>query len=163
MKFYGGEQVNKFERYIEKIFNVKHTITTNSWTSGLVAAIGAIGIEPGDEVIVPTWTMCATTSILHWNAIPVFADIDAKTYTIDPKSIEKNISKYTKAIVAVDIFGHPTNMKTILKISRRYNLKLSLMLHNIRFYEKKYAGTLADIGGLVKTATNISTLVKEEY
>ena len=79
-KFYGGEQVNKFERYIEKFFNVKHAITTNSWTSGLVAAVGAIGIEPGDEVIVTTWTMCATaTSILHWNAIPVFADIDEKT------------------------------------------------------------------------------------
>ena len=57
---------------LKKYFNVKHAITTNSWTSGLVAAVGAIGIEPGDEVIVTTWTMCATaTAILHWNAIPV--------------------------------------------------------------------------------------------
>ena len=149
-KFYGGEQVNKFERYIEKFFNVKHAITTNSWTSGLVAAVGAIGIEPGDEVIVTTWTMCATaTSILHWNAIPVFADIDEKTYTIDPKSIEKNISKYTKAIIAVDIYGHPTNMKAILKIAKKYNLKVISDAAQApgAFYGKKYAGTLGDIGG----------------
>ena len=149
-KFYGGEQVNKFERYIEKFFNVKHAITTNSWTSGLVAAVGAIGIEPGDEVIVTTWTMCATaTSILHWNAIPVFADIDEKTYTIDPKSIEKNISKYTKAIIAVDIYGHPTNMKAILKIAKKYKLKVISDAAQApgAFYGKKYAGTLGDIGG----------------
>ena len=149
-KFYGGEQVNKFERYIEKFFNVKHAITTNSWTSGLVAAVGAIGIEPGDEVIVTTWTMCATaTSILHWNAIPVFADIDEKTYTIDPKSIEKNISKYTKAIIAVDIYGHPTNMKAILKIARKYKLKVISDAAQApgAFYGRKYAGTLGDIGG----------------
>ncbi len=149
-KFYGGEQVKKFERYIQKFFNVKHAITTNSWTSGLVAAVGAIGVEPGDEVIVTTWTMCATaTSILHWNAIPVFADIDEDTYTIDPKSIEKNISKYTKAIIAVDIYGHPTKMREILKIARKYNLKVISDAAQApgAIYEKKYAGTLGDIGG----------------
>ena len=103
-KFFGGYHVQKFERYLERYFKLKHAITTNSWTSGLVAAVGAIGTEPGDEIIVTTWTMCATaTAILHWNAIPVFADIDKETYTIDPKSIEKNISKNTRAIIAVDI------------------------------------------------------------
>ena len=82
-------------------FGVKHAVTVNSWTSGLVAAIGAIGIEPGDEIILPTWTMCASaTAILHWNAIPVFADIDPDTYCIDLNSIEANISKHTKAIIA---------------------------------------------------------------
>ena len=150
IKFYGGEQVQRFERYIEKYFNVKHAITTNSWTSGLVAAVGAIGIEPGDEVIVTTWTMCATaTAILHWNAIPVFADIKEDTYTIDPNSIEKNISKYTKAIMAVDIFGHSADMDEINKIAKKYKLKVisdAAQAPGV-FYKNSYAGTLADIGG----------------
>ena len=149
-KFYGGEQVQKFEKYLKNYFKVKHAITTNSWTSGLVAAVGAIGVEPGDEVIVTTWTMCATaTAILHWNAIPVFADINEETYTIDPKSIEKNISKKTKAIIAVDIFGHPTKMREILKIAKKYNLKVISDTAQApgAFYNKSYAGTFGDIGG----------------
>src|SRR6056300_95755 len=72
--FYGGPKVREFEREAAKYFGVKHAVTVNSWTSGLVAAVGAIGIEPGDEVIVSPWTMSASaTAILQWNAIPVFA------------------------------------------------------------------------------------------
>ena len=105
--FYGGKKVQEFERACEKYFQVNHVVTVNSWTSGLICALGAIDIEPGDEVITTPWTMCATaTSILHWNAIPVFADIEEDTFNIDPKSILKNISHKTKAILAVDIFGH---------------------------------------------------------
>ena len=59
----------------------------NSWTSGLIAAVGALGIEPGDEVLVTPWTMCASAiSILHWNAIPVFVDIEEDTFCMDPKN-----------------------------------------------------------------------------
>ena len=90
--FYGGPKVREFERKCEAYFGVKHAVTVNSWTSGLVATVGAIGIEPGDEVIVTPWTMCATaTAILIWNAIPVFADIDSETFCIDPQSIKKNM------------------------------------------------------------------------
>ncbi len=75
--FFGGPKVQEFERQCESYFGVKHAVTFNSWTSGLVAAVGALGIEPGDEVIVSPWTMAASaTAILHWNAIPVFADIE---------------------------------------------------------------------------------------
>ena len=82
--FYGGSLVRKFEDDAKKYFGVKYAISVNFWTSGLIAIIGAIGIEPGDEVIVPTWTMCATaTAILHWNAIPIFADIENDTFNID--------------------------------------------------------------------------------
>ena len=148
--FFGGPKVKEFESDCKKYFNVKHAITVNSWTSGLVAAVGAIGIEPGDEVIVPTWTMCATaTAILHWNAIPVFADIEDETFCISTESIEKNISKYTKAIITVDIGGHPSNTKKINQIAKKYNLKVISdsaqapgALDNGRF-----AGTLTDIGG----------------
>ena len=91
--FFGGPKVKEFEKDCENYFNVKHAITVNSWTSGLVTAVGALEIEPGDEIIVPTWTMCATaTAILHWNAIPVFADIEEDTFCISPESIERNIS-----------------------------------------------------------------------
>ena len=94
--FYGGTKVQEFERLCEEVFEVKHAISVNSWTSGLITAIGALDIEPGDEIIVTPWTMCATASaILHWNAIPVFADIERETFNIDPRSVEKNITKNT--------------------------------------------------------------------
>ena len=93
--FYGGEKVIEFENACKDYFNVKHAITVNSWTSGLVAAIGSIGIEPGDEVIVSPWTMCASaTAILQWNAIPVFADIDPYTFCLDPQSVLNTIDRY---------------------------------------------------------------------
>ena len=123
--FYGGDKVKEFERDCEKFFGVKHAVTINSWTSGLTAAVGAIGIEPGDEVIVTPWTMCATaTAILHWNAIPVFADIDPLTFNIDPDSVEANITPYTKAIIAVDIFGHSADTDRLMEIAKHHNLKL---------------------------------------
>jgi dTDP-4-amino-4,6-dideoxygalactose transaminase len=66
--FYGGPQVQKFENSIKKYFEVKYAITVNSWTSGLICCVGALDISPGDEIIVTTWSMCASaTAILHWN------------------------------------------------------------------------------------------------
>src|SRR3970282_2035069 len=105
------DKVREFERDWSAFFGVKHAVTVNSATSGLIAAVGAIGIEPGDEVIVSPWTMCASaTAILVWNAIPVFADIEADTFCLDARSVEANITPYTKAIVATDIFGHSADM-----------------------------------------------------
>ena len=148
--FYGGKKVIEFEEACKVFFGVKHVISVNSWTSGLIAAIGAIGIEPGDEVIVPPFTMCASaTAILHWNAIPVFADINQETFNIDPISIEKNISEYTKAIMVVDIFGQSADMDPIIKIAKKYKLKIisdSAQSPGAK-YKNKYASTMADIGG----------------
>ena len=148
--FYGGEKVQEFERACEDYFGVKHAITVNSWTSGLIAAVGAIGIEPGDEVIVSPWTMCASaTAILHWNAIPVFADIEAETFCLDPVSVEKNITEYTRAIIAVDIFGHSVNIDALREIADRHKLKIICDTAQApgAMVNGKYAGTLADIGG----------------
>jgi perosamine synthetase len=148
--FYGGPKVQEFERACEKYFGVKHVVTVNSWTSGLVAAVGAIEIEPGDEVIVPPWTMCASaTAILHWNAIPVFADIEPETFNLDPKSIEANITPYTKAIMAVDIFGHSCDIDVLMEIAKRHNLKVitdSAQAPGV-FNKGRMTGTLADVGG----------------
>jgi perosamine synthetase len=122
--FFGGPKVKEFERQCESYFGVKHAITVNSWTSGLITAVGAVGIEPGDEVIVTPWTMCATaTAILHWNAIPVFADIEPETFNLDPASVEANITPYTKAIIAVDIFGHSADIDALLDIAELHGLK----------------------------------------
>jgi len=148
--FYGGSKVQEFERQCEAYFGVKHAITVNSWTSGLIAAIGAIGIEPGDEVIVSPWTMSASaTAILHWNAIPVFADIEQETFNLDPKSVEANITPYTKAIMAVDIFGHSADMDALMTIAAKHDLKVisDSAQSPGAFYRGKYAGTLAHIGG----------------
>lgn len=148
--FLGGPQVREFERAWQEYFGVQHAVTVNSLTSGLIAAVGAIGIEPGDEVIVSPWTMSATaTAILHWNAIPVFADIEPDMFCLDPVSVEANITPCTKAIIAVDIFGQPADMDALAAIARRHGLKLITdaaqapgALHGERF-----AGTLADVGG----------------
>ena len=148
--FLGGKNVKKFENNIKKYFNTNYAITVNSWTSGLIAAFGSIGLEPGDEVILPTWTMSACAmSILNWNAIPVFVDIEKDTFNIDPNLIEKKISKKTKAILAVDIFGHPANYKSIFSIAKKYNLKvISDSAQSIGAkYNNRFSGTFADIGG----------------
>lgn len=149
--FYGGKKVQEFERQCEDFFGVNHAVTVNSWTSGLTAAVGAIDIQPGDEVIVTPWTMCASaTAILHWNAIPVFADIDPKTFCIDPDSVLKNITPHTKAIMAVDIFGHSCDTDTLMRIAKEHDLKLitdTAQAPGATYKDGKLVGTSAHVGG----------------
>jgi len=148
--FYGGDKVQEFENECKSYFGVKHAITVNSWTSGLIAAVGAIGIEPGDEVIVSPWTMCASaTAILHWNAIPVFADIEPETFCLDPVSVEANITPYTKAIMVVDIFGHSADMDAIMDIAKHHDLKVINDTAQApgAYYKGKHAGTMSHVGG----------------
>ena len=148
--FLGGPKVKEFEAQCATYFGVRHAITVNSWTSGLIAAVGAVGIHPGDEVIVPPWTMCASaTAILHWNAIPVFADIDPVTFCLDPDSVEANITPFTKAIMAVDIFGQSADMEKLMSIAKRHELKVISDTAQApgAIYKGKFAGTLADVGG----------------
>jgi dTDP-4-amino-4,6-dideoxygalactose transaminase len=147
--FLGGPKVRAFERAWEKHFGTQHAVSVNSCTSALSAAIGAIGIEPGDEVIVSPWSMSASaTAIVHWNAIPVFADIERETFNLDPDSVKANITPHTRAIVAVDIFGHSADMDAIMAIAARHRLKVisdSAQAPGAR-YHGKYAGTPAHIG-----------------
>lgn len=148
--FYGGPKVREFEKAAADYFKGKHAVTVNSWTSGLVAAVGAIGIEPGDEVITTPWTMSATAAaILHWNGIPVFADIDPLTYNLSPDSIKKNISPYTRAIIVADIFGQSAEMDEIMKIAKKHNLKVISDTAQApgALYKGRYAGTCAHVGG----------------
>jgi len=147
--FYGGLQVQAFEKEWARYFNVKNAIAVNSCTSGLYCAIGACGIGPGEEVIVSPLTMSATaTSILIFNAIPVFADIEENYFCLDPKSIRERITKRTKAIMVVDIFGQPYAAEEINKIAKENNLFVIEDCAQAPYakYKGRYAGTLADIG-----------------
>ena len=148
--FTGGKYVERFERKIESYFKVKHAIAVNSWTSGLVTMIGAIGIKHGDEVILSPWTMSACFScIIAWGGIPIFADIDPNTYCIDPNEVEKKISKRTKAILGIDIFGQSADIKELKRIARKYKLKIisdSAQAIGSKYYGS-YTGTLANLGG----------------
>jgi perosamine synthetase len=148
--FMGGPKVRALEAQAAEYFGVRHAVAVNSWTSGLIASVGAIGVEPGDEIITTPWTMAATaTAILHWNAIPVFADIDRATFNIDPASVERLISPRTRAILAVDIFGQSADMTALRAIANRHGLKLltdTAQSPGARVGDR-YAGTLADIGG----------------
>ena len=148
--FYGGPKVREFERLAADYFGVKHAVTVNSWTSGLVAAVGAIGIEPGDEVIVTPWTMSASaTAILHWNAIPVFADIDPETYNLAPSSIESNITEHTRAIMVADIFGQSADMDEIMSLASKHDLKVISDTAQApgALYKGRHAGACAHVGG----------------
>jgi perosamine synthetase len=151
-KFYGGKNVLKFEENIKNFFGVKYAISVNSWTSGLITSIGSIDVKPGDEIILPPFTMSACAiSILHWNAIPVFADVDPKTFCLSPKSVLKKITKKTKAIMLVDITGHPSDIDAFKKIAKKYKLKLIIdaaQSIGAKYLKKnKYAGTVGDVGG----------------
>ena len=148
--FYGGVEVRKFEKDIQEFYGVKHAITVNSWTSGLTCAIGAIDPEPFSEIIVPTWTMCASaTAVLHWNCIPVFADIDPETFCISPSSIESLISDKTIAILAVDIAGHPCDYRSIRRIASKHNLRVisDSAQSPYSYYDGSLLGSQCDIGG----------------
>ena len=149
--FYGGPKVQEFERIVEKRFRVKHAVTVNSATSGLIVAVGAAGVEPGDEVIVSPWTMSASaTSILWWNAVPVFADIEDETFNLNPDSIEANVTPYTKAVVVPDIFGHPADLDPIMEIANNNGLIVieDCAQSSTALYKGQLAGTVGDIGVL---------------
>lgn len=150
-RFFGGPKVQEFEHAWAEYFGVRHAVSVNSWTSGLIAAAGAVGLEPGDEVIVTPWTMCATaTAILVWNAIPVFADIEDSTFNLDPAAVERVITPRTKAIMVADIFGHPADMTAIMEIARRYNLKViedAAQAPGVQTSSGKFAGANGHVGG----------------
>ena len=149
-EFYGGSNIQKFEKYLRKFYNVKYAITVNSWTSGLIAIVGSLDIEPGDEIIVTPWSMCATsTAILHWNCIPVFADIDKNTFNLDPKDVKKKITKKTKAIIAADIFGYPCDIDALKKVVGKRKIKIitDSAQAPYSYYKGRLTGTLSDIGG----------------
>ena len=104
--FLGGDEVQDFERQWSEKFRVKHAVSMNSATSGLYAAMGAIGLSPGDEVIVPPYTMSATVMApLLYGGIPVFADIDADTFCLDIEAVRAAITPKLKRLLPLIYLG----------------------------------------------------------
>lgn len=144
----GGSWSNKLESEFASLHSAKFAVAMNSGTATLHSALVALGVGIGDEVITPALTVIMdTTAILHANAIPVYVDIDEKTFNIDPKLIEKAITPKTKAIIVVSLYGLPCEMTEIMEISRKY--KIPVIEDNaqcmLSTYDGKLAGTFGDI------------------
>ncbi|MDF1750878.1 MAG: DegT/DnrJ/EryC1/StrS family aminotransferase [Alphaproteobacteria bacterium] len=123
--FWGGPKVRMLQDMFCQHFGVKHAVAVNSATSGLHCAMMATGIGPGDEVITSPYSMSATsTTVLMTGAVPIFADIEADTFGLDPISVEANITPQTKAICAVNIFGHPARLTELRAIADKHGLLL---------------------------------------
>jgi dTDP-4-amino-4,6-dideoxygalactose transaminase len=120
-----GPKVEEFEEAIATFVGSKYAIATNACTSALFLALVTQGIKEGDEVILPDFTcMANANAIIMSSAIPVFAEIDYKTYNIDPFKVEDYITEKTKAIMVVDQIGLPADMDKFIAISKKYNLVL---------------------------------------
>ena len=116
-------KVNEFSRKFAAFQQAKYGIATANGTGSLEIIFKALGIGPGDEVIVPAYTYVASaTAILQVNAVPVFVDIQADTYAIDPDRIEEAITDRTKAIEPVHFGGQPADMDRIFEIAKKHNL-----------------------------------------
>lgn len=124
-QFNGGPNVRKFEESWSEIFKCKYSVSMNSNTSGLIAALGAIGVSPGDEVIVPPMTMSATVMApLIYGAIPVFVDIEKDYFCLDVKKVELAITSKTRAIIAVNLFGHPAELSLLRDLADKKGIYL---------------------------------------
>ncbi len=148
-KFNGGEQVCALEEEWAAYFGCKHAIAVNSNTSGLIASLGAIGLSPGDEVIVSPYSMSISASApLFYGGIPVFADIDPVYFCLSPKSVEAKISPRTKAIIVVDIFGHPYAVEEINALAEKHNLRVIEDAAQApgAMFGGQFAGRLGDVG-----------------
>lgn len=147
--FYGGPKIQEFESKWSDIFNIKHSISVNSNTSGLIVAMGAIGLSPGDEVILPPWTMSATAMApLIYGGIPIFVDIESDYYCISYDSVIEKINKKTKAIIAVNLFGHPAELQKLRKLADQRGIYLieDNAQSILGFENDVYTGTIGHIG-----------------
>lgn len=148
--FLGGPEIRSFESNFAEKFHTNHAVSINSWTSGLWVAIGALGLDPGSEVITSPWTMAATaTTLLHWNVVPVFAEIDNRTFNLNPIDVEAKVTSSTRAIVCPDIFGQSADIEAMLKICSKYGLSLVSDSAQAPFATRNsyFAGTASHIGG----------------
>ncbi len=142
-----GPKTVEFERNYAKFAGVKHSVAVNTGTAALHAAIAAVGVKQGDEVILPSFTFVATAeAVVLAGAKPVFADINPETYNLSPSAVEKAVTKNTKAIMPVDLYGFSADIKPLKEIAEKHGLALvedAAQAHGAT-YEGKPAGAFAD-------------------
>ena len=147
-----GENVKEFEEKFAKLFRYKHAVATSTGTDACIASLASLyefGAKRGDDVIVPATTFVATANaVLAAGFTPKFVDIELETLNINPNKIEENITGKTIALMPVHLMGKPSEMDTIVKIAKKYNLKIiedCCEAHGAK-YKDKYIGTIGDMG-----------------
>ncbi|HOM08487.1 MAG TPA: aminotransferase class I/II-fold pyridoxal phosphate-dependent enzyme, partial [Syntrophales bacterium] len=143
-----GPKVEEFERAFARAVGAKHAVAVSSGTAALHAAMYALGIGPGDEVIVPPMTFAATANcVVFQGGTPVFADVEEETLLIDPKEVERRITPRTRAIIAVDYAGQPCDYDELCRIAKNNNIYLvSDACHALGAkYKGRPVGSLADL------------------
>ncbi len=147
-----GEEVAILENNLEKFTGAQYAITCSSGTDALLLAMMALDIQSGDEIITTPFTFIATAeTIAFLGAKPVFADIDEKTYNIDPSKLEEKISSKTKAIIPVSLYGQPADMDVIQSIATKHNLKV--IVDGAQSFGSTYKGkTDSNLGDISTTS-----------
>jgi len=149
VNYWTGTKGMEFEQAFADWCGAKYGISTANGTTALHVALAALGIGPGDEVIVPSYSFIASSMcVAQAGAIPVFCDTRRKDHTIDPKAIEAKITRRTRGIIPVHLFGNPCDMDAIVEIARRHNLRIIEDTSQAygAMYKGRRCGTIGDIG-----------------
>lgn len=145
-----GPEVDKLEKSLCEYLGVKSAIGISSGTDALLIALMAIDLQPGDEVILPTYSFFATAGVVsRLNAIPVFVDSDPITFNINPELIEEKITSKTKAIIPVHLYGQSAEMNRIMEIARKHNLKViedGAQAIGVQYEDGRMVGSIGDLG-----------------
>ena len=147
--FLGGEKIRQFEDEFAAYHGVAFAVAFNCATSALHAAVAACGVRPGEEVIVPPYTFTSTASCaLMQNAFPVFADVRADTYCLDPAAVARRITPKTRAVIPVHLFGCPADMDRIMSLAREHGLRVIEDCAQApgALYRGRPVGTIGDCG-----------------
>ena len=152
-QFINGEHVTSFQNELAAYLGVKHVITCANGTDALQISMMALGLKPGDEIITPSFTYIATTEVIGLLGLkPVFVDCDPENFNISVDEVEKAITKKTKAIVPVHLFGQSSDMKSIMSLAKKYNLFViednaqAIGSDYLGFNQPQKTGTIGNIG-----------------
>ncbi len=145
-----GKEVDDFEKEIANYIGCKYAYGISSGTDALLLALMTLGIQPDDEIIVPTYSFFATAGVVaRLNAKPILVDSDPVTFNINPSLIEKKITSKTKAIIPVHLYGQSVEMEEIVSIAKKYNLKIvedAAQAIGVQYKDDRSVGTIGDVG-----------------
>ncbi|HZB63847.1 MAG TPA: aminotransferase class I/II-fold pyridoxal phosphate-dependent enzyme, partial [Nitrososphaeraceae archaeon] len=156
----GGKRVQDFESSLRRFLNVKHIVAVNSGTAALHAALLALDIKTDDEVLLPSFTFVATANaVVASGAKPVFVDINTKDYTIDLHDLKKKISRKSKAIIPVHLYGHPADLTELNEIANQHSLYIieDACQSLGSTYKNKQTGTFGTMGCFSMYASKVLT------